>query len=102
MRLVQDYPDDVSYRSIMATTLIRSAFLAFGQGKSQVAIEQLATAQTQVSEILKLDSGHAEAISMADALPKFQEQIRLALEQTTASPPESADSKNEPNSTDPM
>ncbi len=102
VRLVQDYPDDVSYRSIMATTLIRSAALAFAQGKSQVAIEQLATAQTQVSEILKLDSGHAEALSMADALPKFQEQIRLALEQTTASQPESAGNSNEPNSTDPM
>ena len=102
VRLVQNYPDDVSYRSIMATTLIRSAALAFAQGKSQVAIEQLATAQTQVSEILKQDPDHVGALSMADALPKFQEQIRLALEQTTASPPESADSMNEPNSTDPM
>ncbi len=89
VRLVQDHPDDVSYRSIMATTLIRSAALSFSQGKSQVAVEQLATAQTQVSEILQLDSGHPEALAMNDALPKFQEQIRLALEQTTASPTES-------------
>ncbi len=64
VRLVQDYPDDVSYRSLLATTLIRSAALAFSQGKSQVAIEQLATAQTQVSEVLKLDPDHAEALSM--------------------------------------
>jgi len=90
VRLVQDYPDDVSYRSIMATSLIRSAALAFSQGKSQVAIEQLTTAQTQVSEILKLDTGHPEALAMKEALPNFREQIQLTLEQTAVSPTESA------------
>ena len=90
VRLVQDYPDDVSYRSIMATSLIRSAALAFSQGKSQVAIEQLTTAQTQVSEILKLDPGHPEALAMKEALPNFREQIQLTLEQKAVSPTESA------------
>ncbi len=90
VRLVQDYPDDVSYRSIMATSLIRSAALAFSQGKSQVAIEQLTTAQTQVSEILKLDPGHPEALAMKEAMPNFREQIQLTLEQKAVSPTESA------------
>ena len=102
VRLVQDYPDDVSYRSIMATTLIRSAALAFSQGKSQVATEQLATAKTQVSEVLRLDPGHPEALAMKEALPMFEEQIRLALEQAAASPPESAGAKDETSPQDPM
>lgn len=82
VRLVQDHPDDVSYRSTMATALIRSAALSFSQGHSQVAIEQLATAETQSMEILKRVPDHAEAKGIQSALPRFREQIRNALQES--------------------
>ncbi len=76
VRLVQDHPDDLSYRSNMATALIRSAALSFSRGNTQIAVEQLATAETQVKEILKLAPDHPEALMIRDALPRFREQIR--------------------------
>ncbi|MBL8814000.1 MAG: serine/threonine protein kinase [Planctomycetaceae bacterium] len=93
VRLVQDYPDDLSYRSLMATALIRSAALSFSQAETQIALEQLATAETQIREILKQNPDHPEARVMSEALPKFREQIRLALEQQVGTPAQSPENK---------
>ncbi len=93
VRLVQDYPDDLSYRSLMATALIRSAALSFSQAETQIALEQLATAETQIQEILKQNPEHPEAMVMSEALPKFREQIRLSLEQQAETPPQSPENK---------
>lgn len=93
VRLVQDYPDDLSYRSLMATALIRSAALSFSQAETQIALEQLATAETQIQEILKQNPQHPEALVMSEALPKFREQIRLTLEQQAGTPAQSPENK---------
>lgn len=93
VRLVQDYPDDLSYRSLMATALIRSAALSFSQAETQIALEQLTTAETQIREILKQNPDHPEARVMSEALPKFREQIRLALEQQAETPAQSPENK---------
>ena len=85
VRLVQDYPDDVGYRSTMASALIRSAALSFSEGNADVAMEQLTTAGSQVEEILKLSPDHTEALSMKEALPRFREQMRTALEHAAES-----------------
>jgi tetratricopeptide (TPR) repeat protein len=94
VRLVQDHPDDVAYRSTMASALIRSAALSFSDGNVMVAMEQLTTAESQVLEVLKLAPDHAEAQSMKDALPRFRDQMRAALEQA-------ADLSKEPNTDQP-
>ncbi len=75
VRLVQDYPDDVTYRSPMALALIRSAALSHAQGNTSVAVEQLSTADYQVREILKLVPDDAEALAMQQAIPRFRTQI---------------------------
>ena len=85
VRLVQDHPDDVAYRSTMASALIRSAALSFSDGNVKVAIEQLTTAESQVLEVLKLAPDHAEALSMKEALPRFRDQMRAALQQAAES-----------------
>ncbi|MFO0976807.1 MAG: hypothetical protein U0996_10440 [Planctomycetaceae bacterium] len=95
VRLVLDYPDDLSYRSLMATALIRSAALSFSQSETQVALEQLATAETQIREILKQNPEHPEALAMNEALPKFREQIRLSLEQQAETPAQSPENKED-------
>ncbi len=95
VRLVLDYPDDLSYRSLMATALIRSAALSFSQSETQVALEQLATAETQIREILKQNPEHPEALAMNEALPKFREQIRLSLEQQAEAPAQSPENKED-------
>lgn len=82
VRLVQDYPDDVTYRTPMAVALIRSAALSHAQGNTRVAIEQLSTAETQVNEILKLVPTDPEALSMQQAIPRF----RIQIEESAASP----------------
>ena len=88
VRLVQDFPDDVSYRSPMAVALIRSAALSHAQGNTSVAIEQLSTAETQVKEILKLAPTDTEALSMQQAIPRFRIQIEesAAPTETIGSP----------------
>lgn len=95
VRLVLDYPDDLSYRSLMATALIRSAALSFSQSETQVALEQLATAENQIREILKQNPQHPEALAMNEALPKFREQIRMSLEQQAETPTQSPQNKED-------
>ena len=65
----------------MASALIRSAALSFSQGNADIAMEQLTTAESQVQEILELEPNHFEALSMKEALPRFRDQMRAALEQ---------------------
>lgn len=95
VRLVLDHPDDLSYRSLMATALIRSAALSFSQSETQVALEQLATAENQIREILKQNPQHPEALAMNEALPKFREQIRMSLEQQAETPAQSPENKED-------
>ena len=80
VQLVQDYPDEVTYRSPMALALIRSAALSHAQGNTNVAVEQLSTAEFQVQEILKLAPDDAEALAMQQAIPRFRSQIEESAE----------------------
>ena len=78
--LVQDHPTDVSFRSSLALALVRSAALSSRHGKPEVSIEQLATADFQVREILKLSPDNAEALSLQEAIPRFRLQIQEKIE----------------------
>ena len=86
VQLVQDFPDDMIYRSQLGNTLIRSAAFSYSQGKSDVALEQLAKAETHVREILRLVPDHAEALALSEAIARFRAEIPNATDQTKETP----------------
>ena len=86
LQLVQDFPDDLIYRSQVAGTLIRTAALSHAQGNSDHALVQLATAETHVQEILKLAPDHAEALTLSEAIPRFRAEILSAVSQPQNTP----------------
>ncbi len=86
VRLVQEFPDDLTYRSQLAGALIRSASLAHAQGSSNVALEQLTTAESQVRKILELAPDDEEALNMMESIPRFRDQIKGISGRTDDSP----------------
>ncbi len=86
VHLVQDFPDDVSYRSTFASTLIRSAAMTFAAENADAALQQLSTAESQVEIVLKQNPQHQLAQTIKAAIPRFRQQIQDALKTSQPSP----------------
>ncbi|MBL8819173.1 MAG: protein kinase [Planctomyces sp.] len=78
--LTQDDPSDVRNRTLLATALVRSSALNFSAARVEVAVEQLATAEKQTNEILRLAPDNSVALGLLAAIPNFRQQMEQALQ----------------------